>query len=104
MSITLVTAAEDLCLPTIGLLADQLEGAIAPGGTVRLDLSAAAAPDLSVVQLVQSARVTADRCGCDFALAAPAGERLQKLLDRAGFLPCPTPEHAQFWFHGDSPQ
>ncbi|WP_314373225.1 STAS domain-containing protein [Sphingomonas paucimobilis] len=104
MSITMVTAAEDLCLPTIGLLAEQLGTAIAPGGTVRLDLSAVAAPDLSVVQLVQSARHTAAQCGCDFALAAPASDRLRGLLDRAGFLPCPAPEHTQFWFHGDSEQ
>lgn len=104
MSITMVTAAEDLCLPTIGLLAEQLGTAIVPGGMVRLDLSAVAAPDLSVVQLVQSARHTAAQRECDFALAAPASDRLRGLLNRAGFLPCPTPEHTQFWFHGDSEQ
>ncbi len=103
MSITMVTAAEDLCLPTIGLLAEQLETAIAPGSAVQLDLSAVTAPDLSVIQLVQSARVTAARRDCDFALAAPAGDRLRALLDRAGF-PGSTPDHTQFWFHGDSPQ
>ncbi|MGE7206163.1 STAS domain-containing protein [Sphingomonas sp. NPDC019816] len=104
MSITMVTAAEDLCLPTIGLLADELARAIMPDAPVRLDLSAVAAPDLSVIQLVQSARVAATRCGCDFALATPAGDRLRALLDRAGFLACPTPEHTQFWFHGDCAQ
>jgi len=52
----------------------------------------------------QSARHTAAQCGCDFALAAPASDRLRGLLDRAGFLSCPTPEHTQFWFHGDSEQ
>ncbi len=56
MSITHVVAAGDLCLPSIGLLADDLSHAFAASDAVRLDLSAVAAPDLSVVQLVESAR------------------------------------------------
>lgn len=71
MSITMVMAGEDVCLPTIGALAEELKTAIAPDATVRLDLSGAASPDLSVIQLVQSARVSAAALGCDFALSAP---------------------------------
>jgi hypothetical protein len=48
MSITMVMASEDVCLPTIGALAEDLKNAIAPDATVRLDLTAAASPDLSV--------------------------------------------------------
>lgn len=104
MPITMVTAAEDACLPTIGSLAEALKAAILPGARVRLDLSSVAGPDLSVIQLVQSARITATRIGCDFALAAPVGDSLRALLHRAGFLPHPHPEHAPFWFHGDTAQ
>jgi len=104
MSITTVMASENLCLPNIGTLAEELQAVIAPGATVRLDLSEVAAPDLSVVQLVQAARVGAAEVDCDFALAAPAGESFRALLNRAAFLPHPNPEHSQFWFHGDTDQ
>ncbi|GGB28405.1 hypothetical protein GCM10011380_17510 [Sphingomonas metalli] len=104
MSSTTVMAAENLCLPTIETLADALRAALSPGRAVRLDLSAVAAPDLSVLQLVQSARVTAARDGCGFALAVPATGSLAALLDRAGFPPAFTPEDRQFWFHGDTVQ
>jgi hypothetical protein len=104
MSITTVMANENLCLPNIGMLADQLSIAIIPGATVRLDLSQVAAPDLSVIQLVQAARVSAEQAACDFALTAPASPPLRALLDRAAFTPATNPEHTQFWFHGDSPQ
>ncbi|WP_294236065.1 STAS domain-containing protein [uncultured Sphingomonas sp.] len=104
MSITTVMASENLCLPNIGVLAEELSAAIAPGATVRLDLSDVAAPDLSVIQLVQSARVSAAEAPCDFALTAPVGDGFRTLLERAGFLPAATPDHAQFWFHGDTVQ
>lgn len=104
MSITVVMASENLCLPNIGTLAEELRTAIAPATTVRLDLSAVTAPDLSVIQLVQAARVSAARADCDFALAAPVGETFRALLDRAGFLPGTTPDHLPFWFHGDTVQ
>lgn len=103
MSITPVVAAGDLCLPSIGLLADDLLQAFAAGDAVRLDLSAVTAPDLSVVQLVESARRTARDDGRDFALTAPVGAPFRALLARAGFTPA-SDDDAAFWFHGDSAQ
>ncbi|MEH3124203.1 MAG: STAS domain-containing protein [Sphingomonas phyllosphaerae] len=100
MSITTVVAAGDLCLPTIGMLADDLSSAFAGGGAVRLDLSAVAAPDLSVAQLVAAARIAARDEGHDFALATPVDARFRALLVRAGF-PIASEDDAQFWFHGD---
>jgi hypothetical protein len=104
MSITSVSAAEDVCLPGIGKLADDLAAALDTGGAVRLDLSAVVGPDLSVVQLVQSARITAARRGCDFALAAPVAGPMRALLDRAGFTTALSAEDRQFWFHGETAQ
>ncbi|WP_322964572.1 hypothetical protein [Sphingomonas fuzhouensis] len=103
MSITMVMASEDVCLPTIGVLAEDLKRAIVPDAVVRLDLSAAASPDLSVIQLVQSARIGAAAAGCDFALSAPADAPLRALLNRAGFLPAPA-DDTQFWLHGETAQ
>lgn len=103
MSITMVMAGEDVCLPTIGALAEDLKTAIVPDATVRLDLSGAATPDLSVIQLIQSARVSAAAVGCDFALSAPADATLHALLTRAAFLPA-SAEDTQFWLHGETAQ
>jgi anti-anti-sigma regulatory factor len=103
MSITHVVAAGDACLPTIGLLADDLTLAFAGDAAVRLDLSAVAAPDLSVVQLVESARRTARAAGRDFALASAVPAPFHALLTRAGFLPA-SDDDAMFWFHGDIAQ
>lgn len=103
MSITMVVANEDVCLPTIGALAEDLKTAIAPDATVRLDLSGVASPDLSVIQLVQAARVSAAAAGCDFALSAPADATLHALLVRAAFLPASV-DDTQFWLHGDTTQ
>jgi hypothetical protein len=103
MSITMVMASEDVCLPTIGALAEDLKNAIAPDATVRLDLTAAASPDLSVIQLVQSARLSAAAAGCDFALSAPADATLRALLTRAAFLSA-SANDTQFWLHGDTVQ
>lgn len=104
MPITTVTAADGLCLPSIGAFATELRDALAGGGAVQLDLSPVAAPDLSVVQLVQSARVTAARTGAALTLATPADATLRALLDRAGFLTRLSPEDSEFWFHGDTAQ
>lgn len=104
MSITTVTAAGDVCLPTIGFLAADLRDALTQPGAVQLDLSQATGPDLSVLQLVQSARVTAAECGADFTLTHPAGDTLRALLDRAGFLSSPSAEDIEFWFHGEIAQ
>lgn len=103
MSITTVIAAGDACLPTIGLLADDLARAFDGEEAVRLDLSAVAAPDLSLLQLIESARIAARDRGHDFALAAPVDARFGALLARAGF-PTASDADAQFWFHGDVAQ
>jgi hypothetical protein len=55
-------------------------------GPLTLDLSQVAAPDLSLLQLVESARAQA------------------RVGGRAGFTDAMTPDDLDFWFHGDLPQ
>lgn len=104
MSASNVVAAENTCLPTIALLVESLAAAFGRSGKIQLDLSEVALPDLSVLQLVQSARATAKRDGRAFALTAPADARLTALLDRAGITSGLSVEDTQFWFHGDIAQ
>lgn len=71
---------------------------------VTLDLSQVAAPDLSLLQLVESARAQARIGGGSVRLSAPASGPLAALLDRAGFTGAMAPDDLDFWFHGDLPQ
>ncbi|PZQ58717.1 MAG: hypothetical protein DI544_13590 [Sphingomonas taxi] len=104
MSTTTLIAAGDLRLAVVGCLAEQLRGAFAGPGAVRLDLSAVIAPDLSVLQLIQSARTTATMANRDFALAAPGDATLRRLLDRAGFLSGASDDDRRFWLHEEATQ
>jgi two-component system chemotaxis response regulator CheY len=101
MTIATVSAAEDLCLRTIETFYADVHAAVQDGGSVRLDLSAVTAPDLSIVQLVEVARRHAATTGGTLALAKPANPALKALLHRAGFLSAATPADIDFWFHVD---
>ncbi|WP_294282636.1 STAS domain-containing protein [uncultured Sphingomonas sp.] len=73
-------------------------------GPLTLDLSQVAAPDLSLLQVVESARAQARVGGGSVRLSAPAAGPLAALLGRAGFTDAMTPDDLDFWFHGDLPQ
>jgi hypothetical protein len=63
------------------------------------EIPAGAEADLSFVQLVESARRQAKALGKSLTLSSPVGERLLKLLERAGFVEAFTAEDAKFWLH-----
>lgn len=88
-----------LSMANIGVVADALR-ALPPGEDVVLDLAGLTAPDLSVLQLVESLRAEARPQGRDVRLAAPADETLTALLHHAGFVAAMTPDDNAFWFHG----
>ncbi|KQM57213.1 MULTISPECIES: STAS domain-containing protein [unclassified Sphingomonas] len=86
-------------MPSIATMAETL-CALPLDGEIVLDVSALAAPDLSVVQLIHSLRSEATAQGGDVRLSAPAGEALTALLHRGGFTDAMTPDDNAFWFHG----
>ena len=63
----------------------RLAALLAPGGDVALDLSGITAADLSFVQLLVSAAVTADRAGQALTLSATSPQ-LRATLARAGLV------------------
>jgi len=98
-------APSSLTMASIHDFADVLAAAQGGGeGVLTLDLTAVAAPDLSVLQLVESARAQARVGGGSVQLSAPAADALAALLERAGFMGAMTPEDIDFWFHGVLPQ
>ncbi|MBO9499111.1 MAG: STAS domain-containing protein [Novosphingobium sp.] len=76
----------------------------ASGEDVLMDCTALGEVDLSFLQIVIAARAQLEDAGASLRLAAPAGEALTALLDRAGFLTALTPADLDFWFHGERPQ
>jgi anti-anti-sigma regulatory factor len=95
---------EDACLKTIGDIAGRLTDAASEHVDISLDLEEAAHIDLSVLQLIESARRHAAEGGGSVTLARPASPALAALLDRAGFLAAASPADITFWFHGELPQ
>jgi hypothetical protein len=55
--------------------------------------------DLTLVQLVESARTTASRLNKSFSLAAPVNDELRAMLERGGFVPASASQSRQFWLH-----
>jgi len=95
---------DDACLKTIGDISDRLRTAVAEHDNISLDLDGVTHIDLSIVQLIESARRHVADTGGSLTLARPAPAPLAALLDRAGFLNSASPADMTFWFHGDSPQ
>jgi ABC-type transporter Mla MlaB component len=67
-----------------------------------LDLSGASEVDLSFVQAVESARVSAERAGGRLTLTRPAGGALLSVLERGGFLDPDSPERKAFWTQAEA--
>lgn len=92
------------CVRTAETLRAVLLDAFERDDSVELDIAALTEIDLSIVQLIEAARVHAAREGKAIRLAAPADDAMTALLVRAGILNQPTAEDIDFWRHGELPQ
>jgi ABC-type transporter Mla MlaB component len=72
-----------------------LQAALSEPGDLTLDLCGVTDADLSLVQLVEAARVSAEGAGRRLTLASPADGPLHDVLRRGGFLH--APERREFW-------
>lgn len=90
----------NLSMANIAAIVDDLR-ALPSGGDLVLDATGLKAPDLSVLQLIESLRAETRLHGGTVRLAAPANDALTAVLRRAGFADAPLPaaDH-DFWFHG----
>ncbi len=80
------------------IIADRLENA----SSLSIELPESADVDLSLVQLIEAARVHAAACGKSLSLASPAEGALLDVLERSGFLTEATPDTRAFWLHEES--
>jgi ABC-type transporter Mla MlaB component len=70
-----------------------------PGKTLALDISDSSECDLTLVQLLLSARKTAAEAGMKLKLKGPATGALLEVIERAGLL-AGDKTHDSFWLEG----
>lgn len=71
---------------------------------VEIDASALRYADLSLIQLLEAARVQAAQTQKSLRLTTPANEALSAFLRRCGSLTAPSSADTAFWFQGEAPQ
>ena len=91
----LVELSGELTIRTIGDAHQQLRDALAAHPEVAASVDPAASVDLTLIQLLESARRSAAEQGRGFALAAPATGGLLETLTRGGFVE--TADQRAFW-------
>jgi hypothetical protein len=94
----------DLTIRDAAALKAALVERFQDGRNVSLELNPDAAVDLSFVQLLSAARLSARTSGGELTLAEPAGPALRAVLSRAGFIEGAPAEDLQFWFHSENAQ
>jgi len=91
-----VCLSGDLTVRTIAAVHQNLISEIDNGKAIRIDLSEADEIDLTLIQLIESARRTAGGARISLELAAPASGELLDVLNRGGFLETTTDARI-FW-------
>jgi hypothetical protein len=105
--IGLVDLAGVQTVRTIGVAHDRLKAVVAGHAAVRIGLDGLEEFDLSLVQLVLSARRSALAAGKALTLAGPVRGPLHAALDRAGFLSSDAADPlggAAFWLQASGDQ
>jgi len=88
-----------LTVRTIATAKETLLRALTQQPAVQVDCTAVESADLSLVQLLLSARLSARQAGKPFVLCAPAEGALRAALEQGGFLP---PGSADPFWAGES--
>lgn len=101
--LTMIACRRDNGLAAAAELAERLLQALAEASDVVIDTAPVAAADISFVQVIESARLTAVAQGTALRLAAPAGPALRQVIEVAGLLWTQDPADRAFWFHEGDP-
>ncbi len=89
-----------LTIRDAGATLEKLKAALAGASSLTIDCAALTGADLSIVQLLAAAKLSAATEGKSLRLVAPAGGALHTLLQQSGLLDPdgrPKAPHDQFW-------
>jgi ABC-type transporter Mla MlaB component len=84
-------------LTTVQAAYERIKSAAETGAALEIDLRDVTGLDLTLVQLIESARRTAADADIAIRLAAPAAGAVLETLQRGGFLSDPPDARTQFW-------
>ncbi|MBB4101686.1 STAS domain-containing protein [Allorhizobium borbori] len=76
----------------------ELRAAIENSAAVELDLSTCTDADLSLVQMVEAARLQAASAGMSLTLSLPVSDAVAATLHRGGFVEGAAEDALRFWF------
>jgi hypothetical protein len=100
---TMIVCRADNGLAAAAELAARLREGLGEASEVVIDTAPVAAADISFVQVIESARLTAAAQGTALRLAAPVGPALRRVIEDAGLLWAQDPADLAFWFHERDP-
>jgi hypothetical protein len=98
-SLETTPSPSSLTIRDIQTLHGLITRALSGKDPVRVAFKDDVAVDLSFIQLIESARLTANQNGKTFSLLRPVGGNVRRVLERGGFLSSTNCDAARFWLH-----
>lgn len=92
---------QPLSIRSVEAAHDLIKSALLDHSEVALDIERDADPDLSILQLIEAARLYAASEGKNFRLQRPASPSVRLTLERAGLVENSDANFHQFWFHDE---
>jgi hypothetical protein len=77
----------------------ELSAYVEGNPALEIDLDGCVETDLSLIQLIESARKTAAAQSKFISLTKPANDTVRATLERAGLFDALSPADAKFWLH-----
>ena len=99
-----VSISDSIVIGNISDVRDLILSAFDQKGPITIDISRVTEADITLPQLIESARRSAAIEGREIRLSQPAEGAVLQLLQRGGFLDTSDPARVDFWLQGMTPQ
>ena len=100
----LVELPDILNIRNISNVYDLINPKIKSGKSILISIPKSAEADLSLIQLLESARIRAKTAGTHIIMSSPAEGSVLSVLERGGFAQTFSPEDKKFWLHEEAIQ
>ena len=99
-----ISISDSIVIGNISGVRDLILPAFDQKNPITIDISGVGEADITLPQLIESARRSAAIEGREIRLSQPAEGAVLQLLRRGGFLDPSDPERVDFWLQGTTPQ
>lgn len=101
---TVIQMQSTLCVRDMPQAFATLVSALDENDSITVAIPADAAVDLSLIQLLEAARLRGAELGKTLVLSTPAQGEVRRALERSGLLATANKGDLQFWLHGETAQ